>query len=92
MYNLVVAATAEEETSGPNGLNSLLKILPPIDTAIVGEPTQMHLAVAEKGLVVFDATINGTASHAAHPNEDNGWRSCDSQELLAHLGSRCQRK
>ena len=70
-YNLVVAATAEEETSGPNGLNSLLKTLPKIDTAIVGEPTQMHLAVAEKGLVVFDATIQGTASHAAHPNEDN---------------------
>jgi len=70
-YNLVVAATAEEETSGPNGLNSLLKTLPPIDTAIVGEPTQMHLAVAEKGLVVFDATISGTASHAAHTNDDN---------------------
>lgn len=70
-YNLIVAATAEEETSGPNGLNSLLPLLPPIDTAIVGEPTQMHLAVAEKGLVVFDATISGTASHAAHPNDDN---------------------
>ncbi len=70
-YNLVVAATAEEETSGDHGLNSLLKTLPNIDTAIVGEPTQMHLAVAEKGLVVFDATISGTASHAAHPNEDN---------------------
>jgi len=70
-YNLVIAATAEEETSGPNGLNSLLPTLPTIDTAIVGEPTQMHLAVAEKGLVVFDATISGTASHAAHPNDDN---------------------
>lgn len=70
-YNLIVAATAEEETSGPNGLNSLLPTLPPIDTAIVGEPTEMHLAVAEKGLVVFDATISGTASHAAHPNDDN---------------------
>ncbi len=70
-YNLVVAATAEEETSGDHGLNSLLKTLPNIDIAIVGEPTQMHLAVAEKGLVVFDATISGTASHAAHPNEDN---------------------
>ena len=70
-YNLVVAATAEEETSGDHGLNNLLKTLPNIDTAIVGEPTQMHLAVAEKGLVVFDATISGTASHAAHPNEDN---------------------
>ncbi len=71
VYNLVVAATAEEETSGDHGLNSLLKTLPNIDIAIVGEPTQMHLAVAEKGLVVFDATISGTASHAAHPNEDN---------------------
>jgi acetylornithine deacetylase len=70
-YNIVVAATAEEETSGEYGLNSLLKTLPAIDTAIVGEPTQMHLAVAEKGLVVFDATISGTASHAAHPNLDN---------------------
>ena len=70
-YNLVVAATAEEETSGDYGLNSLLKTLPSIDTAIVGEPTQMHLAVAEKGLVVFDAIISGTASHAAHPNTDN---------------------
>ena len=70
-YNIVVAATAEEETSGDYGLNSLLKTLPTIDTAIVGEPTQMHLAVAEKGLVVFDATISGTASHAAHPNLDN---------------------
>ena len=70
-YNLVIAATAEEETSGDYGLNSLLASLPKIDTAIVGEPTQMHLAVAEKGLVVFDATISGTASHAAHPNPDN---------------------
>ena len=70
-YNLVVAATAEEETSGDYGLNSLLKTLPNINTAIVGEPTQMHLAVAEKGLVVFDAIISGTASHAAHPNTDN---------------------
>ena len=68
---MVVAATAEEETSGDYGLNSLLKTLPNIDTAIVGEPTQMHLAVAEKGLVVFDAIISGTASHAAHPNTDN---------------------
>ena len=70
-YNLIIAATAEEESSGPLGLNSLLKTLPPIDVAIVGEPTLMQLAVAEKGLVVFDAVISGTASHAAHPNADN---------------------
>jgi acetylornithine deacetylase len=70
-YNIIIAATAEEESSGPLGLNSLLKTLPPIDVAIVGEPTLMQLAVAEKGLVVFDGVISGTASHAAHPNDDN---------------------
>ena len=70
-YNLVIVASAEEENSGPNGLNSMLSIIPNIDVAIVGEPTLMHLAVAEKGLVVFDAKVKGTASHAAHPNKDN---------------------
>ncbi|WP_308990746.1 M20 family metallo-hydrolase [Mariniflexile litorale] len=70
-YNLVLVASAEEESSGPNGLNSMLKIIPKIDVAIVGEPTLMNLAVAEKGLVVFDAKVKGTASHAAHPNNDN---------------------
>ncbi|MED5363219.1 MAG: M20/M25/M40 family metallo-hydrolase, partial [Bacteroidota bacterium] len=70
-YNLIIAATAEEESSGPNGLNSLLKDLPDIDVAIVGEPTQMQLAIAEKGLVVFDAVVKGTAGHAAHPNNNN---------------------
>lgn len=70
-YNLILAATAEEESSGPNGLNSLLPHLPPIDVAIVGEPTLMQLAIAEKGLVVFDGKVTGTASHAAHPNTDN---------------------
>ena len=70
-YNLILAATAEEESSGPNGLNSLLPTLPPIDVAIVGEPTLMQLAIAEKGLVVFDGKVEGTASHAAHPNIDN---------------------
>lgn len=70
-YNLVIVASAEEESSGPNGLKSVLKELPNIDVAIVGEPTLMNLAIAEKGLVVFDAVVNGTPSHAAHPNEDN---------------------
>lgn len=70
-YNLVIVASAEEESSGPSGLNSMLKIIPKIDVAIVGEPTLMQLAVAEKGLVVCDAKVNGTASHAAHPNADN---------------------
>ncbi|MEH6407324.1 MAG: M20/M25/M40 family metallo-hydrolase, partial [Leeuwenhoekiella sp.] len=70
-YNLVLVASAEEESSGANGLNSMLKVIPNIDVAIVGEPTLMNLAVAEKGLVVFDAVVKGTPSHAAHPNNDN---------------------
>ena len=70
-YNLVLVASAEEENSGQDGLNSMLSIIPKIDVAIVGEPTLMNLAVAEKGLVVFDAIVEGTASHAAHPNNDN---------------------
>lgn len=70
-YNLVIVASAEEESSGPNGLNSMLSIIPKVDVAIVGEPTLMNLAIAEKGLVVFDAKVTGTPSHAAHPNENN---------------------
>ena len=70
-YNLVIVASAEEESSGSNGLNSMLSVIPKIDVAIVGEPTLMNLAIAEKGLVVFDAKIVGTASHAAHPNNNN---------------------
>jgi acetylornithine deacetylase len=70
-YNLVIVASAEEENSGKNGLNSMLAIIPHIDVAIVGEPTLMNLAVAEKGLVVFDAVVAGTPSHAAHPNNNN---------------------
>ena len=70
-YNLVIVASAEEENSGSYGLNSMLEFIPTIDVAIVGEPTLMNLAVAEKGLVVFDAVIEGTPSHAAHPNNNN---------------------
>jgi acetylornithine deacetylase len=70
-YNLLIVASAEEESSGKNGLNSMLSIIPKIDVAIVGEPTLMQLAIAEKGLVVFDAIVAGTPSHAAHPNQDN---------------------
>lgn len=70
-YNLVMVASAEEESSGKLGLNSVLKHLKNVDFAIVGEPTLMQLAIAEKGLLVLDVSIKGTASHAAHPNEDN---------------------
>ena len=71
LYNIIIVASAEEESSGPNGLNSVLPELPALDVAIVGEPTLMQLAIAEKGLVVFDASVKGTPSHAAHPNGDN---------------------
>jgi acetylornithine deacetylase len=70
-HNIVMVASAEEESSGQNGLNSVLKFLPDLDCAIIGEPTQMQLAIAEKGLVVIDIQVLGTASHAAHLNLDN---------------------
>ena len=70
-YNIVMVASGEEESSGQNGLNSVLKHLPELECAIVGEPTLMQLAVAEKGLLVLDVIVKGTASHAAHNNPDN---------------------
>ncbi|MDA0985683.1 MAG: M20 family metallo-hydrolase [Bacteroidetes bacterium] len=70
-YNLLMVASAEEESAGEKSLRYLLPDLPKIDVAIVGEPTLMDLAIAEKGLVVFDLSLKGTASHAAHPNNEN---------------------
>jgi len=70
-YNLVYVASAEEESSGKNGLNSMLKVIPPIDFAIIGEPTLMQLAIAEKGLLVLDCEATGTPGHAAHGTGDN---------------------
>jgi len=70
-YNIIISATAEEEISGHNGVESILKHFKNLDFAIVGEPTQMQLAIAEKGLLVLDCVSRGTASHAAHQNDDN---------------------
>jgi acetylornithine deacetylase len=70
-YNLIFAASAEEEVSGSNGLEALLHELPNIDFAIVGEPTQMNMAVAEKGLMVLDCTVTGKAGHAARNEGEN---------------------
>lgn len=64
-FNLVFAATAEEENSGPNGIESVLEKIGAVDFALVGEPTQMQLAVAEKGLLVLDCVAQGKAGHAA---------------------------
>jgi Acetylornithine deacetylase/Succinyl-diaminopimelate desuccinylase and related deacylases len=64
-YNLIFLASAEEEVSGKDGIESILKELPPITFAVVGEPTDMQPAVAEKGLMVVDCIVKGMAGHAA---------------------------
>ena len=64
-YNLVYLASAEEEVSGKDGISRALPLLPHIDVAIVGEPTGMQPAVAEKGLMVIDITAHGKSGHAA---------------------------
>jgi len=64
-FNIIFAATAEEEISGKNGVENLLKGLPKINCAIVGEPTLLNMAVAEKGLLVLDCVAHGRAGHAA---------------------------
>jgi acetylornithine deacetylase len=64
-YNLIFLASAEEEVSGKNGIESVLSVLPAITFAIVGEPTGMHPAIVEKGLMVLDCTVTGKAGHAA---------------------------
>ena len=69
--NLIFLASCEEEVSGKNGIESVLPLLPPIDFAIVGEPTGMQPAIAEKGLMVIDATAHGKAGHAARNEGDN---------------------
>lgn len=64
-YNLIFLASAEEEVSGKNGVERVLPQLPPIHLALVGEPTGMHPAIAEKGLMVLDVTASGKSGHAA---------------------------
>jgi acetylornithine deacetylase/succinyl-diaminopimelate desuccinylase-like protein len=64
-YNIILAATAEEEISGTGGIESIWPLLPKIDCAIVGEPTLTDIAVAEKGLLVIDCVAQGKAGHAA---------------------------
>lgn len=64
-YNLVYAVSAEEEVSGKDGFSRMLPLLPPVDVAIVGEPTGMQPAIAEKGLMVLDVIAHGKSGHAA---------------------------
>lgn len=64
-FNLIIAITAEEENSGQKNVGSILPILPKIDLGIVGEPTQMNMAIAERGLVVLECEAKGETGHAA---------------------------
>lgn len=70
-YNLIFLASCEEEVSGKNGIESVLPQLPPITFGIVGEPTEMNPAIAEKGLMVLDITAYGKSGHAARNEGDN---------------------
>ena len=70
-YRMIWSATAEEEVCGEGGLDSILPELGNIDLAIVGEPTGMRMAVAEKGLIVLDCTAHGRSGHAARDEGEN---------------------
>jgi len=70
-YNLIFSVSAEEEISGANGCAAMIKELPQIDLAVVGEPTSMQLAVAEKGLLVLDCVARGKLGHAAREEGEN---------------------
>ena len=70
-YNLCVAITAEEENSGHDGLECVIPELGPLEFAVVGAPTLMQLAIAERGLMVLDCTAHGRAGHAAREEGDN---------------------
>lgn len=70
-YNVIFLASCEEEVSGKNGIEHVLPQLPHIDVALVGEPTGMQPAIAEKGLMVVDVTAHGKSGHAARNEGDN---------------------
>ena len=70
-YNLIMLCSAEEEVTGTGGVRAILGELPKIDFAVVGEPTSLQPAIAEKGLMVFDCVAHGRAGHAAREEGDN---------------------
>ncbi|HEX7411147.1 MAG TPA: M20 family metallo-hydrolase [Bacteroidales bacterium] len=70
-FNLIFAATAEEEISGCNGIEAIIDKLGPVDLAMIGEPTKMELAIAEKGLMVLDCKAIGRPGHAAREEGEN---------------------
>ena len=85
-YNLVFLASCEEEVSGKNGIEAVLPLLPKVDVAIVGEPTGMEPAIAEKGLMVLDGIVTGIAGHAArNEGEDAIYNAMDVIAALRSL-------
>jgi len=70
-YNLILVLSSEEEISGLKGISSVIEDLGKFDLAIIGEPTNMKMAVSERGLIVLDCTAHGKAGHAAHKNGEN---------------------
>jgi len=96
-YHLIWSATAEEEVSGSNGLEIVLPVLPPIALGIVGEPTEMNMAVSERGLIVLDCIAHGVSGHAARGEginaiseamKDIGWfNSFLFERVSPYLGS-----
>jgi acetylornithine deacetylase len=84
-FNLICAITAEEEISGANGVKSILPELGEIDLGIVGEPTGMNAAIAEKGLLVLDGIARGRTGHAARNEGDNAmYKALDDINWLRH--------
>ncbi len=84
-YNLIYVASAEEEVSGANGFSLIAPQLPRIDVAIVGEPTGMQPAIAEKGLMVIDAVAHGKSGHAARNEGENAiYKALDDIQWLRH--------
>jgi acetylornithine deacetylase len=85
-FNLVLLASAEEEISGRGGVEAVLPNLPPIDVGIVGEPTLLQMAIAEKGLMVMDAVAHGKAGHAAREEGINAiYIALQDIEYLRHF-------
>ena len=84
-YNIIYVASCEEEVSGFNGFSAVLSHLPTIDVAIVGEPTEMQPAIAEKGLMVIDGTTHGKSGHAARDEGVNAiYEALDDLQWLRH--------
>ncbi len=85
-FNIIFAASAEEEISGRDGIELLLPDLGPIAFGIVGEPTQMQMAVAERGLMVLDCVAEGKAGHAARNEGENAiYKALQDIEWFRHF-------